>query len=302
MKRRFIEFLVTVFMFSSIVGYAPKVFAEENADPTNTEENFIENAEQIDVGLEHKIEKKVNDGNTTIYEVNVEKELGIKNDNFEMIVEETSKEEMTINSELESGDLTFGSELYINIETGQFYATEETISETGEVTKTIYDIFINEIEGEEFKAHLIDRNSGELYEINTIDAQASVIPVLGLIIKQGVKWAVKKYGKKALVSAFGKYALSNAIKKVAKFTVSKKHLSNAGGSWRKFNTTSQSTVRAWVKEALQKNPSIKFNENYDKLSFTITGNVGKKIGTKGETKIKVVFDYTGKIWTAYPVK
>lgn len=47
---------------------------------------------------------------------------------------------------------------------------------------------------------------------------------LSLILKNGAKWAIKKYGKKALISAFGKYALSNAIKNVAKLTVKSKHL------------------------------------------------------------------------------
>ncbi|WP_057987513.1 SAR2788 family putative toxin [Lederbergia galactosidilytica] len=302
MKKKFIKLLVAIYLFSSLVGYAPNVFAEDNTDLTFTQEDLTENPEQINLDFDHTIEEKSTNDNNVVYEVNVEEEFGINNDNFEMIVEENSKEEMTVNTEFETNDLSINSELYINIDTGQFYVTEETTSETGEVTETIYDVFLYEIEGEEFKGHLIDRSNGELYEINTIDAQASIIPVIGLVVKQGVKWAVKKYGKKALVSAFGKAALSNAIKKVAKFSVSKKHLSNAGGNYRKFNTTSQSTVRSWVKQALQKNPTISFNENYDKLSFTITANVGKKVGTKGETKIKVVFDYTGKVWTAYPVK
>lgn len=302
MKKKFIKLLLAIYLFSSLVGNAPIVFAEENTDLNSVQEDFTENPKQIDLDIDHTIKEKSTNDNNIVYEVNVEEELGINNDNFEMVVEENSKEEMTVYTDFETNDLSINSELYINIDTGQFYVTEETASETGDVTETIYDVYLTEIEGEDFKGQLIDRSNGESFEVNTIDAQASAIPVIGLILKQGVKWAVKKYGKKALVGAFGKAALNKAIKKVANFSVKKKHLSNAGGNWRKFNTTSQSTVRSWVKQALQKKPTISFNENYDKLSFTITANVGKKIGTKGETKIKVVFDYTGKVWTAYPVK
>lgn len=306
MKNLFIKVLVLTFMFSSLTGFSGEAFASETSveEEVSNEivETFESDIEQINTDIEHQVQVKNKENEKVVYEVNVEEELGIKNDNFEMIVEENSDHEMVVNSQLEAGNSIFGSELSVNIETGEFYVTESEVSEDGEVKERIYDIFISEIEGENFKAHLVDRDSGELYEVNTIDAKASAIPVIGLIIAQGVKWAVKKYGKKALVSAFGKGALSNAIKKVANFSVSNKHLSNAGGRYTKFNTTSQSTVRSWVKEALQTNPSISFNENYDKLSFTITANVGKKVGTKGETKIKVVFDYTGKVWTAYPAK
>ncbi|WP_339194900.1 SAR2788 family putative toxin [Aeribacillus sp. FSL W8-0870] len=191
MKKNLIKLLVVTLLFSSIAGFAPSAFAEETEVPSNLEE-ILENAKQIDVNFNEKIEEVSSTDDTTVYEVTAD-ELGVNNDSFKMVVEEFSEKEMTVNSELETGDLSFESELYINIDTGEMYATEEQISETGEKTKTTYDMFFTEIEGEDFIAYLIDRNSGELYEINTIDAQASVIPVLSLILKNGAKWAIKKY-------------------------------------------------------------------------------------------------------------
>ncbi len=46
---------------------------------------------------------------------------------------------------------------------------------------------------------------------------------------------------------------------------------------------------------------FKINDS-EKLSFRFEVNLGKKIGTKGETKIRIVIGYDGKIWTAFPVK
>lgn len=151
----------------------------------------------------------------------------------------------------------------------------------------IFYVFIDEIEGDDFIATFIDQETGEAYEINTIDAEASAVPaiIVGLIARYGIKWAIKKYGKKFLVKTFRKHAIKQAIKKVSKFSVSNKHLSNAGGRYSKFNTTSKSQVNKWIKEALQsKNVSVSLN-NSDKLSFVITANLGK-IGTKGEKKLR----------------
>ncbi len=81
-----------------------------------------------------------------------------------------------------------------------------------------------------------------------------------------------------------------------------KHLTSTGGRWPKFNTSSQSTVKRWMREALNsKDFSFTLNDN-DKLSFVVTKNLGKKIGTKGQTKIKIVIGENGKIWTTHPVK
>ena len=95
-------------------------------------------------------------------------------------------------------------------------------------------------------------------------------------------------------------AAFKAASKVKKFTVSSKHLSNAGGRYAKFATTKQSQVQSWVSQAL-KSPNATFHPNGSGSYYIIT-DMGKAIGTKGERLIKVVFDTAGKIWTAYPMK
>ena len=95
-------------------------------------------------------------------------------------------------------------------------------------------------------------------------------------------------------------AAFKAAGKVRKFTVSSKHLSNAGGRYAKFATTKQSQVQSWISQAL-KSQNATFYPNGSNSYYIIT-NMGKTIGTKGERLIKVVFDTAGKIWTAYPMK
>ena len=95
-------------------------------------------------------------------------------------------------------------------------------------------------------------------------------------------------------------AALKAAKKAAKFSVKAKHLSNTGGKFAKFNTSSRKQVSKWISQAL-KSKNANFYPN-SKDSYYIITNMGKKIGTKGQKSIKVVFTKAGKIITAYPVK
>ncbi|TDL88715.1 hypothetical protein E2R55_16225 [Vibrio vulnificus] len=318
MKRFFIKTIVGALLISGISPVFSKVHAVENADSFENEilinlENNIEDVQNDISNLEELIDTEVNyisketaeESNNDIveYKVDVEKELGVDKDSLQMIVSEYSDKEMSISSHLESEGLEITSDMYINTDTGDITLSGVSSLENGEVNSQNYKLFFHDIQGENFIATAVDQSTGEIYEINTIDAQASVLPalVIGVVLKEGAKWAIKKYGPKLLISTFSRAAISAAIKNIGKFAVSNKHLSNAGGNYRKFNTTSKTKVNQWIKEGLQsKNISISVNDN-DKLSFVITVNVGKKIGTKGEKKIKIVIGYDGKIWTSYPI-
>ena len=90
------------------------------------------------------------------------------------------------------------------------------------------------------------------------------------------------------------------VKTIRNFTVSKKHLSYAGGKWSKFNTTNQNTIRDWIRKAVLKGKPIPNGNRKD--SFIIVYKIGKVIGKNGERFIKVVYDKAGNIWTAFPTK
>jgi len=76
---------------------------------------------------------------------------------------------------------------------------------------------------------------------------------------------------------------------------------DAGGRWQKFVTTDNGQVNTWVQEGLC-SVNAKFLPNNQEASYKIITDLGKTIGTKGETKIQVIIGADGKIWTAYPVK
>lgn len=306
MNKWFTKFLLVVFTTSALLTPAQGANAEGNVKGGDESDYSIqslqEGDEEIVFNYEDSIENEYKDASKIIYTVDVEDEFNIQNENFEMTVSE-SDNEMTVFSQLDNGSIKLSSEFYVNIETGETYVTETVPNSEGKNTTKVYDIAFTDIEGEEFKATLIDRDSDDVYNINTIDAKASAIPVLAIVLQMGARWAIKKYGQRALISAFGKYALSNAIKNVPKLVVKSKHLQSHTGTWAKFNTNSQATAKAWIKEALQKVSVSNFQiNNNEKLSFRFDVAMGKKVGTKGETKIRIVIGYDGKIWSAFPVK
>jgi RHS repeat-associated protein len=89
-----------------------------------------------------------------------------------------------------------------------------------------------------------------------------------------------------------------AALRVGEFAVSAKHLPGAAGRYGKF--ASSVNIREVIKEALL-SPNASFKPNPGG-GFQLITNLGKTVGTKGQQAIKVVVDWSGKIWTAYPVK
>ena len=89
------------------------------------------------------------------------------------------------------------------------------------------------------------------------------------------------------------------ITQVSRFTIKPKHLPGARGNWARFNTSNQNTIRSWAQRALR-NGQIRPNGARTD-SFRVVYNIGRPIGDRGQSRIKVVFGRDGRIWTIYPV-
>jgi hypothetical protein len=64
----------------------------------------------------------------------------------------------------------------------------------------------------------------------------------------------------------------------------------------------QACAACFPGEALT-SPNAQFLPNgTDPNSFRVVTDLGKMVGSKGETVVRVVVDFSGKIWTALPVK
>lgn len=188
MKKWLIQLIILALVFNGVIMPSTEAFASNN-----NENSIEENAETIDLNVDYDVNEVSKESDKTVYRVDVKEELDISNDNFEMQVEEYSDTELNINSQLVTKEDELYADMHINVETGNMFVE---VNENGKETK--YDLIFEEIEGENFKALLIDQDTEEVFIMNTIDAHASAIPVLAIVVQQGARWAIKKYGKKHL--------------------------------------------------------------------------------------------------------
>ncbi len=68
----------------------------------------------------------------------------------------------------------------------------------------------------------------------------------------------------------------------------------------KFVTNDFGDVRAVVAEALR-SPNAMFLPNNVEGSFQVVTDLGRIIGTKGQTKVRVIVGKEGQVWNAFPV-
>jgi hypothetical protein len=104
-------------------------------------------------------------------------------------------------------------------------------------------------------------------------------------------------GVSALEDASG--AAFRAAERVGEFSVPLKHLPDAAGRWAKF--AEGTNPNALIREALS-SPYAKFLPNSVESSYKVVTDLGRVVGTNGETRLRVIIGQDGKIWTAFPVK
>ena len=86
---------------------------------------------------------------------------------------------------------------------------------------------------------------------------------------------------------------------VEDFQIPLKHLPGAGGSWSKFAPGVD--AKAAIRDALV-SPNAQFLPNAETPnSLVVVTDLGRVVGSNGQTAVKIVFDKAGNIWTAYPV-
>nr|WP_307850175.1 RHS repeat-associated core domain-containing protein [Saccharopolyspora sp. HNM0986] len=93
-----------------------------------------------------------------------------------------------------------------------------------------------------------------------------------------------------------------AAEKPHEIFIKNKHLSDFGGRYRKFDTTDPQVAQQWVADGL-KTPDAIFKPNQgDPDSFQVFADLGRSIGTKGESTVKILVNSDGEVFNAFPVK
>jgi hypothetical protein len=114
---------------------------------------------------------------------------------------------------------------------------------------------------------------------------------------------IQKIAKKTSLLAKASQIAIKAADNIAAWKASKLKLHMPGTPQKQkstFSVNDVDKVRSLVAEALKSHHAV-FTPNNDR-SFRVVTDLGHTIGTRGETKIRVIVDYEGNIWNAFPVK
>ena len=85
--------------------------------------------------------------------------------------------------------------------------------------------------------------------------------------------------------------------------IKNKHLASASGNQAKFDTDDISEAQSWVAEGLKSGDSqVVPNPNHPNDTFRVVSDLGREVGTKGQTRIRSVLSIDGRVINAFPVK
>lgn len=175
------------------------------------------------------------DLNEVITENSSEEVTEINSDEANQVVEDTIEDEVSdvvetmavvddtetiVETQIESEEISADGSLLIDNESDEITFDFSTEDEAGEVIKQTYRVILNSITEEDFNATLINVETGEVLEVDSTELQASVIPVVavlvGFLVRWGISWVIKQFGKAALKSA-----VKDIGKKIAKKSLGK---------------------------------------------------------------------------------
>lgn len=172
-----------------------------------------------------------------------ENETSYETDEQSIKISETVEENVTIiTTTLNTEDIYVESDLSIDFETNEISIDNLYDDNSGEVIQNQYEVNLLTIDGEDFRAIFIDKETGEETYINTAEVQASVAPlviVLATVARYGFTRAVSKHGLARVTQA----QLSNASKtKLATDTAAKELAQELGYVKTSYRTKANAAV------------------------------------------------------------
>ncbi|MGM0751739.1 MAG: SAR2788 family putative toxin [Bacillota bacterium] len=183
MKKLLVKILIITLLFS-ILPQGSLAATEETVQPQGID---LEQAERS-LSEEH--------------DINLSEQVKVE-------LKEDSDEKLILDMKVDEQDLKVDTELTMDLESQDAIITGSIVDESGNEYQESYHVVFHEVDDEILIATLIDTETGEEYEINSTTLQASVIPIIvGVVLRLGIKYAIKKFGKTAV-----KNALKQSLKK-----------------------------------------------------------------------------------------
>ncbi len=285
MKKFIFSLVASVYLFGYIIPtYADAAHAEEQINELHDSLPAITGTQAVEV-TSVDIENAEAQTNDVIGQ-EIEENLEITSE----VVDETA----IIETGIESDELNIDSSLELDLETSEMTVETELEDENGNIQSKSFDVAVTEVNGEDFSAMLTDLETGEVYEVNTAEVNASWYPLVVIAIsvaRYGINYAIKKYGRSAVTKATNKYGQKATAKtlKNLKFASERllsehwdKHKKEFPGYTKsKYLTRAQSLAGTTAKHILTKKRSngdiLKYNKDTNELLILTKDDVIKTL-------------------------
>ncbi|MFB6433774.1 MafB-like protein [Bacillus cereus] len=162
---------------------------------------------------------------------------------------------VVVKTNLDTTDVKVTTEMEYNIDT-EAILLDGTVEENGEKVNQKFEVILHEVEenSNEFSATFIDQDTGEIYDMNTIEAQASALPlvIIAVVARYGITYAIKKYGKSAVNSAVKSKSFGQVLSSVSKLDANKRnHIMQAKHDWYKVTNNNWNDVSKVISHVMR---------------------------------------------------
>ncbi|WP_053072150.1 SAR2788 family putative toxin [Rossellomorea marisflavi] len=177
--------LISIIILTVLLAYVPTGFVSAQESENNlTEPVYISNYQGDSVQTEEEL---------------------IFNEEYDISSEDEVDTTLTkdgpvkkVESTLDTGEVYIESELNYNDNNGEMIASAILQDEYGNDIEKSFSIMLISANNEDINAIFIDQETGEEYSVNTEEMNASIAPLVGVLVlfiaKQGLKAAIKKWG------------------------------------------------------------------------------------------------------------
>lgn len=160
-----------------------------------------------------------------------------------------------------------------------------------------YQVIVHTNEGQNFSATFVDQSDGEIYDIDTLEAQSSALPVviIAAVARYGISYAIKRFGKKAVTNAIRSKSFDKVLSSVSRLDAnSRKHILDPKHDWHKVTKNNWDDVAKVMSYVMRYGKEEPYKKNGRQKTLNINGPTVTITFVREKGKIKISNGWVNK--------